>query len=363
MRGRNIFAAALALCLAMVCALPAGAEAAPRTVRAQIWNWGNVTVEETPICFADETNTRARLLVWEGSVYLPLQTAGEWLGGTPEWDEAAGELRLSTGGEPYYRHQYLEQPAPPEDPESVYAQLDLDRANGVEVTLRPDMAVLLDGEEVSLADAQGKPLYPMVFRGVVYLPLRAVGELCGKQVLWFPDLPYLNLADLPQRPEELSRGMPGSPEDVLMPDILVFDSPTQEQLDGAASYLEQVEARVDNLVELAVTYRDTGEGRTVEETRALLEAIRAEADAIQVLSCPLPCLENGVGRPIGLYAKDISGNLVDRVCLPWLEVNPDASALEPESFARRMTAQLYEFFHLLDKGWAILESIQPAPAE
>ena len=154
-----------------------------------------------------------------------------------------------------------------------------------------------------------------------------------------------------------------SPEDVLMPDILVFDSPTQEQLDGAASYLEQVEARVDNLVELAVTYRDTGEGRTVEETRALLEAIRAEADAIQVLSCPLPCLENGVSRPIGLYAKDISGNLVDRVCLPWLEVNPDASALEPEGFARRMTAQLYEFFHLLDKGWAILESIQPAPAE
>ena len=31
--------------------------------------------------------------------------------------------------------------------------------------------------------------------------------------------------------------------------------------------------------------------------------------------------------------------------------------------ARQMTAQLYEFFHLLDKGWAILESIQPAPAE
>ena len=167
MRGRNIFAAALALCLAMVCALPAGAEAAPRTVRAQIWNWGNVTVEETPICFADETNTRARLLVWEGSVYLPLQTAGEWLGGTPEWDEAAGELRLSTGGEPYYRHQYLEQPAPPEDPESVYAQLNLDRANGVEVTLRPDMAVLLDGEEVSMAVDQGKTLYPLVFRGVV----------------------------------------------------------------------------------------------------------------------------------------------------------------------------------------------------
>ena len=60
----------------------------------------------------------------------------------------------------------------------------------------------------------------------------------------------------------------------------------------------------------------------------------------------------------------VSTIVVTVVVLIFGEITPKSIAKEaPEGFARRMTAQLYEFFHLLDKGWATLESIQTAPAE
>lgn len=39
-------------------------------------------------------------------------------------------------------------------------------------------------EPVSLQDGQGKPLYPITYDGLTYLPLRTIGELLGARLTW-----------------------------------------------------------------------------------------------------------------------------------------------------------------------------------
>lgn len=50
----------------------------------------------------------------------------------------------------------------------------------VEVQVRKDLAVTLDGKPM-----QFDGVYPLSEGDRLYLPLRSVGELLGKQVLWF----------------------------------------------------------------------------------------------------------------------------------------------------------------------------------
>ena len=57
-------------------------------------------------------------------------------------------------------------------------------ASTVTATLRPDISVHIDGIERDFYNAQGKEVHPILFNGTTYIPLRAVGELMGKNVNW-----------------------------------------------------------------------------------------------------------------------------------------------------------------------------------
>ena len=61
------------------------------------------------------------------------------------------------------------------------------RQEGMEVQLRPDISVYMDGVEQTFTNVNGETVYPAAFNGSVYLPLRSVGELMGKHVTWKAD--------------------------------------------------------------------------------------------------------------------------------------------------------------------------------
>ena len=50
--------------------------------------------------------------------------------------------------------------------------------------LRPDITVELNGSTQTLTDANGNPVYPIIYNNSTYLPVRAVGELSGMTVNW-----------------------------------------------------------------------------------------------------------------------------------------------------------------------------------
>ena len=51
-------------------------------------------------------------------------------------------------------------------------------------TIRYDMTIRLDGEALTLRDANGNEVQPMSFEGTTYLPLRAIAEILGLDVDW-----------------------------------------------------------------------------------------------------------------------------------------------------------------------------------
>ena len=51
-------------------------------------------------------------------------------------------------------------------------------------TLSPNVTVKIDGVEQTFYSAQGKEVHPIIYNGTTYIPLRAVGELMGKNENW-----------------------------------------------------------------------------------------------------------------------------------------------------------------------------------
>ena len=65
----------------------------------------------------------------------------------------------------------------------------------IRAELRPDFRIEIDGELRTFKNADGDVVYPILYEGTTYLPLRAVGELMGKTVYWFEDEKRIELRE------------------------------------------------------------------------------------------------------------------------------------------------------------------------
>ena len=54
----------------------------------------------------------------------------------------------------------------------------------VTARLRPDITIVIDGSERAFYNAGGQQVHPILYDGTTYLPVRAIGELMGKNVDW-----------------------------------------------------------------------------------------------------------------------------------------------------------------------------------
>lgn len=54
----------------------------------------------------------------------------------------------------------------------------------ISAELRPDLTIIIDGKNQTFQDANGKQVYPVMYEGTTYLPLRAIGGIMGKAVAW-----------------------------------------------------------------------------------------------------------------------------------------------------------------------------------
>ena len=197
-------------------------------------------------------------ITYNGTVYVPLYTVGLWLGANVAYDQNARAVHIvSNGAEPVYysrfdfNHMNVEWQLGNE-------QMRYDWKNGVYVQFLPDVTVTVNGQAETFVNALGEPVYPLLFRGSVYLPVRSVAGWMGKQVQW-------------------SRH--GSYGDS---DIHIFDAPTQAELDNGNAYVTTLRENVDAVRAIL----EGTEVHTEEEFTANMRIIQAHLKAVMEL--PLP---------------------------------------------------------------------------
>ncbi len=153
-------------------ALPVGAAAASvDTVSATISPDITIAVDDEVQTFFSAAGAQVHPVVYNGTTYLPLRAIGELMGKNVNWDQSALTITLSgTRGAPATAG--TRDAAPTQ--QTIQAQL------------RPDFTIVVDGVSRTFTDAQGNTVYPLLYSGTTYLPLRAIGELMGKTVSWDP---------------------------------------------------------------------------------------------------------------------------------------------------------------------------------
>lgn len=119
--------------------------------------------------FFSTSGEQVHPIIYNGTTYLPLRAIGELMNKNVNWDQATLTVTLSgTRTTPATTGVRDENPAQ----QTIQAQL------------RPDFTIVVDGVSRSFTDAQGNVVYPMLYNGSTYLPLRAIGRLMGKTVSW-----------------------------------------------------------------------------------------------------------------------------------------------------------------------------------
>ena len=102
------------------------------------------------------------------------------MGCTVFWEPDVQRVKLTSGGDPSVL-KLGEVPPLNEEELSVWNSA---RDNGIEVQIRPDIVVELDGVVQEFHNAGGTVVYPAVYRQMVYLP---IGQMSGLVPVWVPD--------------------------------------------------------------------------------------------------------------------------------------------------------------------------------
>lgn len=203
------------LCAALLGSMAAASAATPAAhVTAYMQN---IYVDGQEAKFANAEGKTTYLFSYNGTVYMPANTAAKWLGCTLSVDRAAGKAAFTTGQEASIPGPNSTVPSN----EADFAVLDRYFESGADVQLLSQFTVTVDGSPWTFASG-GTALYPFFVDDTLYLPLRSVGERMGKVVTWVPEL-----AGVPHYQDEL----------------ISIDAPaTQAQLQEMQAYLDQAYA-------------------------------------------------------------------------------------------------------------------------
>lgn len=138
-------------------------------VTAQLTPALTIQVDGTARTFYTASGTEAHPIIYNGTTYLPLRAIGELMGKNVNWDQSTLTVSIEgsrTGS------------AVTGTPDTTTAQ------QNIAAQVRDDFTIQVDQVTRTFRDANGNVVYPLLYNGSTYLPVRAIGELMGKTVGW-----------------------------------------------------------------------------------------------------------------------------------------------------------------------------------
>jgi len=182
---------------------------APYTEKVTLRGSVDVLFNNSEVVMKDASGSTVLPVFFNGSHYLPIRALCELVGLNVNWDAKTKTVELSSGG-------------------SVNRQTgSVDIADTVvNATVATNFTVTLDGEVQEFVDGSGNTVYPVVYNGTTYLPLRAVATLVGLDVDWVGATKTILLSDgnavtepetpaLPEEPVEQPPVVPEKADDGL----------------------------------------------------------------------------------------------------------------------------------------------------
>lgn len=136
---------------------------------AQLSPQFHIVVDGEEQTFFTASGKEVHPLVYNGTTYLPLRAIGELMNKNVNWDQTTQTVSLSGT-----RTTRVSEGTPDNSTD----------ARTVSAQVCPEFTIMVDGEKRSFTDANGNRVYPLLYQGSTYLPLRAIGELMGKSVSW-----------------------------------------------------------------------------------------------------------------------------------------------------------------------------------
>ncbi len=166
----------LILALVMVFSLTVSANAAaPETVTVQLSPNITVKLNGEVQTMTDVNGNPVYPVLYGGTTYLPIRAVGNMLGLDVDWDGDAQTV-------------ILEKSDGKTDPAKAGNKAPTDaKPTEITVQINPNITVKYNGKAQTMTDVNGNPVYPMLYGGTTYLPVRAVSNMLGVKVEWDGD--------------------------------------------------------------------------------------------------------------------------------------------------------------------------------
>lgn len=162
---------ALVLALVLSFSLVTGASAATaQTITATLSPDVTVKYNNEVQAMADVKGNPVYPVLYNGTTYLPIRAVSNMLGIAVDWDQATRTVLLADEGDisTVKTANAGTKPA----------------AQTINATLSPDITVEYNGEVQTMKDVTGTVVYPVLYNGTTYLPIRAVSNMLGVAVDW-----------------------------------------------------------------------------------------------------------------------------------------------------------------------------------
>lgn len=168
---KRFIAFALVLALALSLITIAGAVEKAQ-ISAELRPDFKIFINDVKQSFADANGNAVYPVLYNGTTYLPLRAVGNALGMKVGWNGNTQTVTLDDDSS-----------AVTDTTKPIESDLVVS-ATQINAELRPDFKILINSKNQTFADANGNTVYPILYNGTTYLPLRAVGNALNMAVGW-----------------------------------------------------------------------------------------------------------------------------------------------------------------------------------
>ncbi|MDX9889158.1 MAG: copper amine oxidase N-terminal domain-containing protein [Anaerovoracaceae bacterium] len=131
--------------------------------------------------FFDANKNPVYPIIYNGSAYIPLRGASALMGENIEWEPLNQIVFMGkTISQPYKGTAVA-------TTQSSLALVPMDKRPEQEIITvysKPDVKIMFDFELQAFEDANKRRVYPIIYKGSTYLPVRAVSRLMGASIEW-----------------------------------------------------------------------------------------------------------------------------------------------------------------------------------